>query len=326
MRKVYKIILFLIVLVVLNCNLVFAAQNNINPAVTKAKLVKDYSETTKFNWMDRVWIGLYPQKSADGSGVRPLEWLVLDKQGDKALLISKYIIDKIPYSLTEENCNWETSFIRQWLNSEFYNNVFDAEDKNYILPTTNLTTDKRTNTTITTIDNVFLLSDDEVIKYFNLTKKDGINGYYSYEASPKLESSYTEFAELRGKTYSNEYCDYFLRTLRTEDHLFVDTVSVDKGDENNHSYTTIYPDFGGITVKESSGIRPAMWVKFDPNAKGDVLDIVGIADDLGITNDVIKEGVKMGTDLTPMPKPIGIIKDKVIDAVGDKVIDAVRGK
>ena len=36
--------------------------------------------------------------------------------------------------------------------------------------------------------------------------------------------------------------------------------------------------------------------------------------------------VKYNSDFIPMPKPVGVIKDKVIDAVGDKVIDAVRGK
>lgn len=325
MRKVYKIILFLIVLVALNCNLVFAAQNNINPAVTKAKLVKEYSDTYRYNWMDKVWIGLYPQKSSDPTNVRPLEWLVLDKQGDKALLISRYVIDKLPYNLTNDFCTWETSYIRQWLNNDFYNFAFDQDDKSYIIPTTNITNDKWANTTVTTIDNIFLLSDDEVIKYFNLSK-DGFDNFYD---NNRMESSYTEYAKAKGKIAANDYCYYFLRGTRhkLDESLYcADFVEVDETNDGLKTYIEMYPLEGGGEVNFPHGIRPAMWVKFDPNAKGEIPDIVGIADDLGITNDVIKEGVKVATDYIPMPKPVGVIKDKVIDAVGDKVIDAVRGK
>lgn len=319
-----RIISMTIIITLFSCNFLYAANNNINEGVSKAKLVKEYNDEYRYNWMDKVWVGLYPQKSTDPADVRPLEWLMLDKQGDKALLTSRYVIDKIPYNLTNEFCTWETSYIRAWLNNDFYNFAFDNDDKSYILPTTNITTDKRTNVTCTTVDNIFLLSDDEAINYFNLKK----TKYEWYDDNNRLESSYTEYAKSKGKSYLNEYCDYFLRSTRHEiadNNYCADCIGVDEIVEGNKAYIYMYPHSGNGNVDFKSGVRPAMWVKYDPNYKQEFLDVVGIADDLGITNDVIKEGVKMGTDLIPMPKPVGIIKDKAIDLIGDKIIDAVRG-
>lgn len=55
---------------------------------------------------------------------------------------------------------WEVSTIREWLNKDFYNKAFSKSEKTKICNVV-LKTGRRT-----TNDNVFILSFDEVKKYF----------------------------------------------------------------------------------------------------------------------------------------------------------------
>ena len=100
-----------------------------------------------------------------------IEWIVLDKQNGKTLLLSKYIIDCKCYNETRDKVTWETCSLRKWLNNDFYNAVFTNDEKNKIL-TTNLNQIDNPNNNKSkggnpTNDKIFLLSIDEVQKYFN---------------------------------------------------------------------------------------------------------------------------------------------------------------
>ena len=66
-----------------------------------------------------------------------VEWLVLYKKDGKALLISKYCLDAKEYDKNENNesVTWETSTLRQWLNSCFINEAFTDEEKALICGT-----------------------------------------------------------------------------------------------------------------------------------------------------------------------------------------------
>ena len=64
-----------------------------------------------------------------------IEWLVLDKQEDKALLISKYCLDAKPYNEKYEPVTWETCTLRQWLNGDFINEIFSGAEKAVICDT-----------------------------------------------------------------------------------------------------------------------------------------------------------------------------------------------
>ena len=131
--------------------------------------VKDTSrEKNQFTVGSYVTFGSYPQSEA-GNDETPIEWLVLDCDGETALLISRYALDCMPYNKKKEDITWETCTLRGWLNNEFFNKAFSAEEKQYILQS-DVSADKNpeysTNPGNATKDNVFLLSVVETNKYF----------------------------------------------------------------------------------------------------------------------------------------------------------------
>ena len=83
---------------------------------------------------DALTFGHYPQTS-DGTDNTPIEWLVLDVQDGKAFLLSRYALDAQPYNTTRPDVTWETSSLRAWLNNEFLNAAFTADEQNAILLT-----------------------------------------------------------------------------------------------------------------------------------------------------------------------------------------------
>ena len=95
-------------------------------------------------------------------------WLVLDKQDGKILIIAEKVIEKRPYHNEETAVTWETSDIRKYLNGEFYDSFSDA-DRVRIVNAANENPDNPWDGTEggnATTDKVFLLSVDEVVKYF----------------------------------------------------------------------------------------------------------------------------------------------------------------
>jgi hypothetical protein len=96
------------------------------------------------------------------------EWLVLDVQPDKALLLSKDCVEKRQYHLLYTDITWEYCTLRQYLNREFFGK-FSTTDQHKILTTSNYNPNNPwygTNGGSTTDDKIFLLSLDEVIECF----------------------------------------------------------------------------------------------------------------------------------------------------------------
>ena len=122
----------------------------------------------KFAVGNYVIFGNYPQTN-DVNDNSPIEWLVLESDGETTLLISRYALDCKPYNERYEATTWETCTLRGWLNSEFFNKAFSTEEKQYILQS-DVSADKNpeysTNPGNATKDNVFLLSIVEANKYF----------------------------------------------------------------------------------------------------------------------------------------------------------------
>ena len=122
----------------------------------------------KINAGDYISFGSYPQTSS-GDDNTPIEWLVLESDEETALLISRYALDCKRYNEKKEDITWETCTLRGWLNNEFFNKAFSAEEKQYILQS-DVSADKNpeysTNPGNATKDNVFLLSIVEANKYF----------------------------------------------------------------------------------------------------------------------------------------------------------------
>lgn len=120
---------------------------------------------------DYAFFGEYEQDNNTANGKEDIEWLVLEVKDGKALVISKYALDCKQYNTKNyTDVTWEACTLRRWLNNDFINAAFSAEEK-AIIPTVTVSSDKNpeysTNPGNATQDQVFLLSITEANKYFS---------------------------------------------------------------------------------------------------------------------------------------------------------------
>ncbi len=183
------------------------------------------SQTAEYKAGDYMTFGSYPQ-TASGTDDTPIEWLVLESDGETALLISRYGLDCQPYHTEYVDTTWEQCTLRSWLNNEFYNRAFNDEEKRGILAS-DVSADENprysTNPGEATKDNVFILSIVEAEKYFARDKArmcvptnyaiqqgawtsdvyavDGIGACWWWLRSPGLGSDDAAFAYGSGHIY-----------------------------------------------------------------------------------------------------------------------------
>ncbi|MGN0766843.1 MAG: DUF6273 domain-containing protein, partial [Christensenellales bacterium] len=129
-----------------------------------------WNKVKSVNVGDTYRFGSYEQDNNKSNGQEDIEWLVLAKEGTKILVISKEALDCKPYNTSCTDVTWETCTLRKWLNNDFINAAFSADERTMI-PTVTVSADKNpdysTNPGNATQDQVFLLSITEVNKYFS---------------------------------------------------------------------------------------------------------------------------------------------------------------
>lgn len=123
---------------------------------------------------DKVTYGTYEQDNDTSNGKEDIEWLILAKEGNKLLLVSDRALDCQPYNESYDDVTWETCSLRKWLNTTFLNEAFSTEEQ-AIIQSTNVSADANPLSAQTpgkaTTDQVFLLSINEVNKYFTSDEK-----------------------------------------------------------------------------------------------------------------------------------------------------------
>lgn len=114
---------------------------------------------------DTIKFGEYRAAGDKASPKESIEWLVLEKQDDKILVMSVYGLDTLPYHAAGVN-TWDGSYIRKWLNEYFYENAFSDAEKASIAEIT-VTPEKVWDCSPgeETVDHVFLFSRSEVNAY-----------------------------------------------------------------------------------------------------------------------------------------------------------------
>ena len=158
-----------------------------------------------------------------------IEWLVLDKKENKALMISKYVLFLEKYNDEDSRVTWENCTLRSYLNNDFYNTAFSEEEKRLI---TNSKIENPDNPEYgteggnDTEDYIFLLSIGEAKKYFK-TRDDRV-AYYG-------ESSWYWWLRSPGDSQD-----------------FVACVNSDGS-----------VDSSGFFVYYDGGVRPALWLDLD---------------------------------------------------------------
>lgn len=222
---------------------------------------------------DHIFFGHYEQDNDLNNGPEPIEWRVLEVNGNKMFLLSEYVLDAVPFNEVNEGNNWSTSSLRQWLNSDFIRSAFTEAEAEAVMITELDNSSKQTfylsSGTPNTEDQIFLLSYAEASVYF-------ISPYHSMGvatnyAKPKI-MSIRELPSLDGNfrshgnytithTYEDKkYAPWWFRSP----HLSWHTIGCAPYDENNKwnaswskSSLAYYPE---VNCLSSMGIRPAMWV------------------------------------------------------------------
>ena len=206
---------------------------------------------------DTVTYGHYPQ-TAEGNDETPIEWLVLDVQGDKALLLSRYGLDTKPYNEKDTIVTWETCTLREWLNGKFLNRAFSAEEQKAI-PVTDVDNGESqgysgwsTEGGNDTQDKVFLLSYAEAHRYLEVE-------YWEVSGSlgnTKSRVAPTAYAVKNGAIKSDDYRTadgeaagfWWLRSLGHEPD-FVARVS---------PFGCLYSSYAHDDI---NAVRPALWIE-----------------------------------------------------------------
>ena len=170
------------------------------------------------------------------------DWRVLDIQGRKILIISEKIFpDRKFDASSSEVKKWENSDIREYLNSSFYNDMFTAGEKAQIIETKVINKDYGENDTM---DKIFLLSVEEVVKYFGDSGKlaDEQHNRTIDDEYNDARIAYTEDGDanwwwLRTSAHYSDYIAYVSRIGRIHHYL----------QDGNDQYS-------------AGGVRPALWL------------------------------------------------------------------
>ena len=192
---------------------------------------------------DIIRFGRYEQDNNTANGMDPIEWLVLEVQGNKALVISRFGLESRPYNREYASITWEDCSLRYWLNNTFLRTAFNSEERKAILTMTTDNSGAAGNSSYasyggnSTSDNVFLLSYAEANKYF-ASDSDRIC---------QLTARAKARAALTG---SNGACHWWLRSPGEY--------------QNRASYVSPYGSLesGSVIITENF-VRPVIWLDTD---------------------------------------------------------------
>ena len=188
---------------------------------------------------DCVTFGTYEQDNDISNGMEEIEWIVLEKQDDKLLVISKHGLDAKPYNTAYGHITWENCTLRSWLNNEFIHTAF-SEEKRALIPMVSMENrqniDNHTNYGNQIMDQVFLLSRTEANRYLNSksTKECKPTAY----ARTKIEY-----------VHDDGTCDWWVRI--PGHYRFGDFYTYHSGTGSDYSF---------VGPLNSMVIRPALWI------------------------------------------------------------------
>ena len=192
-----------------------------------------------------LFFGRYEQDNNLSNGQEEIEWIVLAREGDRALLISKYGLDQHTNHDAYTEVTWETCSLRAWLNDVFFDEAFSAEEAAAIQNTSVSAEDNPrfgTDAGEDTIDKVFLLS---------LTEAE----YYLDTQSAKQVSP-TAYAKAQGVSVYEDFCSWWLRSpgqsQNMAGYVYDDGSVIYQGSQVLRSY-------GGY-FKDDCAVRPCLWV------------------------------------------------------------------
>ena len=190
--------------------------------------------------------GSYEQDNDPENGKEDIEWVVLTREGNKLLLLSKNALDCLPYDTSGNNVTWESCTLRAWMNEYFLVDAFDEDERNYVLSVT-VTADP--NPTFSseqgndTQDLVFCLSIEEVEKYLP-------------EENDRRTNA-TDFAQTKSPYVQGNWgCGWWLRTLGIDNR----TASIITSSGLIYGTKDEIYQVGTSVGDAQTAVRPAVWL------------------------------------------------------------------
>ena len=200
-----------------------------------------------------IYFGRYWQDDTNGDGttdekdeMQPIQWRILRQDGNYALLLADKILDSGKYYKGEES-SWETSDLRNWLNSKFYATAFNEREQKAIQVQILQNGDGKDPillTTNTTMDKVFVPSHDDMLR-----SEYGFGNAAYNEADDARIASNTKYTAGKPGMYSSTECAdaYWLRN--SSNSLSSAQTVMTQG--------ILSPS---ISVQTISGVRPMIYV------------------------------------------------------------------
>ena len=193
---------------------------------------------------DTIFFGHYEQDNDESNGKEEIEWFVLAREGNRILVLSRYVLDCQKYNIRTDS-TWETCTLRAWLNDTFLNDAFSTGEQIKI-PAVTVSADKNpkynTDPGNDTIDRVFVLSLSEMDQYIS--------------SAEDRRCIATEYAKAHNCFTFDGYCrDWWLRTPGWYEMAVVDA--------SGYSYSEEKHYFGTPVEVEENGVRPALWLEID---------------------------------------------------------------
>ncbi len=200
------------------------------PVSEPTERVVSRSELAKYNVGETLSFGAIEQDNEHDTGNEAIEWIVLAKEEDSMLVLSKKNIINMSYREESGEIAWADSDVRSWLNANFIDMAFSAAEQQTIASVkiaSKQLSDAVDGKEVTTVDKVFLLSAEEVLEYL--------------PEQADRASSGTPFAEAQIASTC-----WWLRSF-----------DVSRGAPCVGNDGAIGSD---ILVDEIQGVRPAMWI------------------------------------------------------------------
>ena len=125
------------------------------------------------------FFGRYPQEDESTKSV--IEWTILQRKGNKALLISKCVLDCAQYNNTYSRVTWENCTLKKWLNTIFLTKAFNLEEQSLIIDESgdSAIPNNTSVTNNTSVSKVSLLTDAEAKQFIDCGLKKYRTTHYS---------------------------------------------------------------------------------------------------------------------------------------------------
>ncbi|MBR3288647.1 MAG: hypothetical protein IKI71_02650 [Lachnospiraceae bacterium] len=209
-------------------------EKELNPEIKVA--TKEVDKKTSYNVVE---FGKYDME-VGYSG--PIEWLVVDRNADSYLLVSRYILDCKNYNNSDKEVTWDDATLNEWLNNYFLNSAFSSDEIAYMnyVKEFGLAGNAK----------VSLLNIAACDKYFGREDVEKRNYKLSAKATTWAKTNWQETVEAENSEYYD--CGSFYLT----DNGTTDRKAVWVG-----QYGHIYREGQAVKLEHGDGVRPVLVVK-----------------------------------------------------------------